>query len=282
MKKSILRIISMLALVSILASVPATAFADPGINNQIVSPNPDATVFKSNGAIEAMKAMGYDKLITMPKSESFFDEVEAKYVDAPKDHSVYMYKNLNKNKDDGLPFAFEGMRVAAVAEQEDMTCLMYLDNKAEGSAGWVETKYLVDYFPGTEVTIGVPCVSYGNYLGDVAYKWSDSNFVGTEQKFTVINEEIQDCVQFQLNYQVIDRAGAGASEVYGMREIYVNDGSGWYKVGQFDYDREGAILVTVNLEKPMDLKAVGTVALCDQPDIFFFRQAIQDVITTSE
>ena len=46
---------------------------------------------------------------------------------------------------------------------------------------------------------------------------------------------------------------------------------------EFPYPDFGAVRVQVWLPQPMDIDAVGTIAQCRQPDIFWFRQTLKDI-----
>ena len=52
-------------------------------------------------------------------------------------------------------------------------------------------------------------------------------------------------------------------------------------MGEFPYPAFGAVKVQVWLDKPMDIDAVGTIAQCKQPDIFWFRQSVTDFVSSS-
>ena len=49
--------------------------------------------------------------------------------------------------------------------------------------------------------------------------------------------------------------------------------------GSFDYPKIQSVLVTVNLTAPTDLMAVAVIPACSKPDVFAFRQSVQDVLT---
>ncbi len=264
------------------------ALADVSINNQIkdgtgnaVTPGPG---LPQKSGLELILATGDQYQITMPNTYSYIQPVSM-YIDAPGDHSIYVYKELDCDKEKLMPFAYEGMRVTAVAEQMKdktaLTCIVYPDENYRLHAGWVHSKYLNVWFPGAVKTIG------SRYEGDVftakdpTLSWARDYFVNTKQKYTLLNEPIRECTQFLLNYQVTGRGGAQVNELLGPRTVYVNDGSGWIMVGQFDYNKIQAVLVTVNLTEPTDLLAVAVIPSCSRPDRFTFRQAVQDVLTAS-
>ena len=66
----------------------------------------------------------------------------------------------------------------------------------------------------------------------------------------------------------------------GPRVVYVNDGTDWVKIGSFEYPDLGTVRVRVNLDEPMKVTAIGTIADCKLPNTFFFRQIASDFATT--
>ena len=53
-----------------------------------------------------------------------------------------------------MPWAYEGTKVTVVAEENDMSCILYLSSENVPRAGWVQTRFLVDEFPGQRLTVG--------------------------------------------------------------------------------------------------------------------------------
>lgn len=283
MKNYFLKSAALICILALLASF-TVVFADSGINNQIIIPagsTPQAGGDKAyQNGLRLIRGTGDGERITLPRSNSYLDEPQVLYVNAPKKHSVYAYQLPKADKSKLMNYAYHGIRVLALAVQDEFTCVIYYDNKNNDHAAWVESRYLTAVFPGREYTLGLPCVSYAYSVGDTPVSWSDENFVGSGQRFTVLNEKAYGCVQLTLDYQVIGRGEATLpKEICGPRTVYVNDGTGWLEVGQFDYDSIDAVHAIVNLPEPMDIAAVATIASCDMPDAFLFRQSVLDVMT---
>ena len=135
------------------------------------------------------------------------------------------------------------------------------------------------WFPGAVAAIGDVYQGIGNTEEDPVLSWARDYFVGTRQKYTLLTNPVHACKQFGLNYQVTARNGAKTEEVLGPRAVYINDGSGWIMAGSFDYPKIQSVLVTVNLTAPTDLMAVAVIPACSKPDVFAFRQSVQDVLT---
>ena len=106
--------------------------------------------------------------------------------------------------------------------------------------------------------------------------WSKKGFLDSLQNYSVLNETVENCVGFTLDYQLIAENTWMFDCVFGPRTVYVNDGTEWIQVGSFDYPTQGTVKVTVNLEEPTDIVAIGTIAQVGLPNTFLFRQYATD------
>ena len=287
-KKKMKKTLSLLFAFSLLLTCGyGQTFAEVRINNQMKDGEGSNIVVNTPGwqesGIQMILSTGDQYRIIMPDPYSYI-QPESMYIDAPGDHSVYVYRDLKCNKEKLMPFAYEGMRVTAVARQKsgqtDLSCIVYRDENYQLHAGWVHSKYLTVWFPGTVSAIGTPGTGTVYTANDPVLSWARDYFVNTKMKYTLLSEPIRACTQFLLNYQVTGRGGASIQEVLGDRKVYVNDGSGWTMIGQFSYPKIDSVLVTVNLPEPMDLLAVAVIPSCDRPERFAFRQSVQDVLSS--
>ena len=259
------------------------------INNQIKGSEGNTVVIDSAGShqrgLDLVLSTGDQNTIDMPNLHAYIQPVQM-YVDAPGDHSIYVYQGLKLDKEKLMPFAYEGQRVTAVADQKygdtDLTCIVYRDEFYRLHAGWVHRKYLTMWFPGAVAATGSSYMGTRYAAADPVLAWAGDYFVGTRQKYTVLTEPVRACTQFALNYQVTGRGGAKIEEILGPRTIYVNDGSGWIMAGRFEYPKIQSVLVTVSLPDPTDLLAVAVVPSCSRPDVFTFRQSVQDVLSSEQ
>jgi len=281
MNRNIRNTISMVLFFAALISISSICFADQIPNVMKGSSQEQQAVagyYAENGR-ELINSTADKGQIQMPNAESYFDSPQIKFVDVPKKNSAYAYRKPKTDKDHPMSWPYHGIKVLAVAEQAGFDCVIYhsIDNKVH--AGWIAASNLSYTFPGIERTIGSPCVSYAANMGDAAVSWSNENFVGTKQKYTILDEPAYNCVQFVLDYQVVGLGGTpNPKQVIGPRTVYVNDGSGWIEVGEFDFNEYDAFHVIVNLSEPMNVLAVATSASCDDPDRFVFRQSLLDVM----
>ena len=175
-----------------------------------------------------------------------------------------------------MPWAYEGTKVTVLAEKDDMSFILYLSNENRQRAGWVQTRFLVDEFPGARLTVGEAKYTNTDTIQDVGMTWSKKGFLDSLQNYSVLNETVENCVGFTLDYQLIAENTWMFDCVFGPRTVYVNDGSEWIKVGSFDYPTQGTVKVTVNLEEPTDIVAIGTIAEVGLPNTFLFRQYATD------
>ncbi len=284
------RVFSALLVLALLATgFPGLASADVRINNQIKGSEGNTVVIDSAGShqrgLDLVLSTGDQNTIDMPNLHAYIQPVQM-YVDAPGDHSIYVYQGLKLDKEKLMPFAYEGQRVTAVADQKygdtDLTCIVYRDEFYRLHAGWVHRKYLTMWFPGAVAATGSSYMGTRYAAADPVLAWAGDYFVGTRQKYTVLTEPVRACTQFALNYQVTGRGGAKIEEILGPRTIYVNDGSGWIMAGRFEYPKIQSVLVTVSLPDPTDLLAVAVVPSCSRPDVFTFRQSVQDVLSSEQ
>ena len=114
---------------------------------------------------------------------------------------------------------------------------------------------------------------------DITVSWSKSSWLDTQQNYSVLSEKVENCHGFTLEYQIIKENTPYWDSILGPRTIYVRSGGEWIEVGSFDYSDFGAVQVRVWLDRPMDIDAVGTIAQCRQPNVFFFRQTVCEFMT---
>ena len=272
-------LVTILACVILMTSY-TVAFADTEISNTIkgqsVPLQPSQT---TESGVDLIRSTGDQNVIKMPDTNSYLYVPEYMYIDAMQDHSVYVYKKTDGNKDNIMPFAYEGEKVVVVAVQGGMSCIVYYDEDFIMHAGWVYNGSLSYDYPGLTVTSGIPCRSQTYTTNDPQLSWARDGFVGTNQRYMIVDGETGNCVQFKLDYQVRNRGGANIADILGPRTIYVNDGGGWLEVGTFNFDTVQSYQVTVNLPEPMDVLAVAAIATCSGANRMTTREAIVDVLT---
>jgi len=283
MKKLFRKTIAFFCFLILTVSLPISAFADDSIKNTIKSQEGSmATETAQEGPnVKDIVATGDSKTIELPKTENYFSDYQVMYVNAGEDVYVFAHKHPYKVENEArMPHVYHGARVVVLAEQSGYSCVLYYSDENVLHAAWIVTDYLDWEFPGQTDGIGSwerwqDTLVFG--YSDPEVKWSKEWFVGSKQNFTILEEPVENCIGFTLDYQVIARNGATTNEVLGPRTVYVNDGEGWIEVGQFDYSALGPVHVLVSLDEVTTVKAVATVASCTKPDTFNFRQSLLTV-----
>ena len=279
MKKRLSGLIAFLLVLAVIASLPVSAFADAGINNSI----------KGGGSVPRTAAATGKNLFFTASNAKDVDQPHAAdycttpyymYINAPREHSVYVYDTWAATEVNNIGTTYHAGRVTVLAEHGNFCCILFHTWKYELKVAWVSMDYLSSWYPGYTGSLGRNSYRGTYNAGDPVMKWSKENFVGTKRKFSVLETPVKNCVSFTLDYQLVNNNGADKDEVLGPRNVYVNDGSGWTWVGTFEYDKAYACHINVALDKPMTLAAIATIADCAEPDVFVFRQSVLDVMCT--
>lgn len=270
--------LALLCTLALLLCLPAPALA-AGPLNQIKDAGADGAQ-TAPAASDILNTEGGDK-VQLPGAASYYSSFVPGYIDAEGQHSVYVYKRPQAASGEQQPYAFHGSRVLVLAEEGGLSCVLYHDKDNVRRAGWVFSDYITPKYPGQTLSLNAGGASLLDTLAaeEPEVSWSREPFVGTKQKYTLLDTPAENCTRFTLDYQVTARNGAETNEVLGPRSVYVNAGDGWVKVGSFAYDKLGSVHVEVRLDAPLTLVAVATEADCGKPDTFQFRQSLLDVYT---
>jgi len=179
-----------------------------------------------------------------------------------------------------MPYAYHGSQFFALAVENDFVCGIYASDKNEFRVAWVDANHLCDEFPGIDIVAGEydQGKQYYSYPGGA--KWSKLNFTGSHTKYSnvIYHDDAPEKLDgIVIEYQVISRNGKG--DVSGVRDVYINDGSGWEFVTSYDLDPYNqTVRVWVMFDEPREIKAVATIP--QDPDLegFVFRQTIPELI----
>ncbi|MCR5576932.1 MAG: hypothetical protein K6F56_07990 [Oscillospiraceae bacterium] len=223
--------------------------------------------------LAAIKAVSSGKSIILPREDSYLEEWKTLYARKPWYQPSLQVECLPRLKSGAplMPPLYEGTRVTVVAEENDMSCMLYpgADNKIR--VGWIQSIRLLEDFPGEVFTIGTPPEDGFDVLDSVGQHWSNDFLLKSQRRYMCFDEPVKNCVGFSMQYQVVARNTGITENVYGERTLYVFDGTTWHEVGSFPYYDLSAVQVDVWFD-PMDVVAFGTVADCVQPYDFDFRQ----------
>ena len=237
----------------------------------------------------AIEATGDQKYIQMPESDNYLDEFQTKYIDVesvltmkpngkvtPLWHSAPVERKPDRKGGLQMPFAFQGSKVTVVAEKNDgkrdYSCIIYQTSDYRMRAGWIWDIYLSDTDPSRTASIGKENNSVSGSIAEIPCSWSNEGFLGGQQRYTILEDEVENCVGFTLEYQLLKENTDRWELILGPRSVYVFDGHEWVEAGAFAYPEFGTVKVKVGLEKPTTVVAIGTKAHCCLPNTFFFRQ----------
>ena len=284
MKHRSYRIVSVLCILAILMALPVLAFAE------------EETSSAEEKGLEAIQETGDQKRIQLPKESSYLEEFRIRYVDFSdvmiphhidgKDVLIQMngpsapVESKPNLKGVQMPSAYQGAKVTVVAEQKNYSCILYRDCNNKLHAGWIWDIYLGDEYNGKSLTIGTENSSAAGSIPEVPMTWSQKGFLKSPQRYSVLKEPVKNCVGFTLEYQIVSEGTDKRNSILGPRTVYVYDGTQWIEAGSFEYPELGTVSVRVNLNEPIDVEAVGTIAECSQPNVFLFRQLATDFATT--
>ncbi|MBR0160989.1 MAG: hypothetical protein IJQ02_06910 [Oscillospiraceae bacterium] len=236
----------------------------------------------AEAGLRAVEATGDAHYLVLPEDEEYLDPFQQRYVRAligpcaPVERVPWRRSGRLP-----MPFAYDGVRATVVAKHDEMSLILYLSNSNRLRAGWIRTVFLTDEYPGTFLTIGEEKTG-DDVIPEVPISWSRRSFLTSAQNYSILEEPVENCVSFTLDYQLISENTEIHSKVLGPRTVYVNSGTEWIEIGTFDYPELGPVLVQVNLPEPMTVAAIGTIADCEEPNVFYFRQYAIDFQTVSD
>ena len=224
--------------------------------------------------LAAIRETRFPELLVLPKEESYLQEWKTGYARKAFKAPCLRVERISQLRTGRqvMPYIYEGVEATVVAEENNMSCMIYRGNDNQLYAGWIQSIRLLDEFPGNEYTVGKEPGGEYTVLKDITVDWSKRSWLTTQQNYSVLSEEVKNCRGFTLEYQIIAENTSNWASILGDRTIYVKSGDEWIEVGSFAYPDFGAVKIHVYLDKPMDINAVGTIAECTQPNIFRFRQ----------
>lgn len=233
---------------------------------------------------EALIATGHAQFLQFPEEEDYLPEWKTLYarkafhapcleVKAVPDQYV-----MGRN----MPYLYEGTAVTVVAEQGEMSCIIYKGSSNKPYCGWIKSIRLLDEFPGSELVSGTELSLENTTIrNDVDSAWGEPGYQKFWQPYIKLSEQVTDCIGFTLEYQMIAENTDKWGNIFGDRVIKICDGEEWIEVGRFPYPEQGTVKIQVWLKKPMTITAVSTIAQCEYPDVPTIRQEAYQFITTN-
>ena len=253
------KVISFLLLTALLISVPCISMAEETGNQAALTQEQEAAAERGLAAIEAT---GKADRIVLPQKESYLMEWKTLYPRKAFKAPSLPVESLPELKTgrQTQPYICEGTEATVVAEEN------------------VRSIRLLEEFPGKQYTSGEMPSEPLRYRDDITVTWSQPGFrwLTTDQSYSILSEEVQDCLGFTFEYQLIIENTPYWDNILGPRKIYVKSHGNWVEVAEFPYPEFGAVKVQVWLDEPMDIEAIGTIAQCKNSEIFRFRQTATD------
>ncbi|MER2151114.1 MAG: hypothetical protein ABS901_07950 [Candidatus Limivicinus sp.] len=290
------KLLSALLVLALLAS-PVLAFADDDFEENGILKDPEADIdammsqlLGSSGdettddpevrerGIAAVQATSCSNLVVLPQDGSWLKEWKTGYARKAFKAPCLRVERISKlhTGRDVMPYLYEGTKVTAIAEENNMSLIIYRGSDDRFYAGWIQSIRILDDFPGEQLTVGEMPDGELSYVDDVGLDWSRCSWLTTQQNYTVLSETVENCIGFTLEYQIIAENTNVWENILGPRKIYVKSGNEFIEVGEFPYPDFGAVKVQVWLDRPMDIDGVGTIAQCRLPNTFWFRQVVTD------
>ena len=277
------RIIWLITVLCLLTAAVFTVYAFAEENNSAPE-DPAAEETAQREAAErglaAIRETRFPEYLVLPKEESYLKEWKTGYARKAFKAPCLRVERISQLRTGRqvMPYIYEGVEATVVAEENNMSCMIYRGNDNQLYAGWIQSIRLLDEFPGNIYTVGKEPDGEYTTRKDITVDWSKKSWLTTQQNYSVLSEEVKNCRGFTLEYQIIAENTSNWNSILGDRIIYVKSGDEWTEVGSFAYPDFGAVKIHVYLDKPMDINAVGTIADCTQPNIFRFRQTAYDFL----
>lgn len=227
---------------------------------------------------QALLATGHAGFLRFPEEEDYLTEWKTLYARKAFHSPSLQVKSVPDMLDSdfpNMPYLYEGTKVTVVAEQGEMSCILYPGSNNKPYCGWIKSIRLLEEFPGPTLLSGEMKTEVRPIEKDPESIWEKMGYQRFWHPFIRLSEPVHNCVGFTLEYQLIVE-NTKELNIYCPREIWINTGIKWVQAGYFDYPESGAVRVQVWLEEPTDVAAIGTVAQCPDPDIFLTRQTAFD------
>lgn len=278
---SLLIIFSSFIIIAAYADIPNSVVYD----RYEMQGNTDGRIFDSswysvNGfpSWDDVVAVGDGDKVMRPPVENFYTEYQTRYINAPKGNHVYVYRNPGSTKNPDM--IDHGAKVYVIAVEGNASLIIYRTVENVAKSGWVNSNVLSDTYPGYVVSVGEASNDFLENIGDPSSTWSRDYMSETKSKFLVLDEPVDQCVGFTLEYRA---QYGGYEDCSGTRNIYINDGmTGWRYVGNFSYETAKSYHVVVNLKTPTTLCAVAAPLEIERDKPFSVRENVLDVLVKKE
>ena len=230
----------------------------------------------------ALTATGHAQFLQFPEEEDYLPEMKTLYARKAFHAPCLEVKEVPDQKVMGrnMPYLYEGTAVKVVAEQGEMSCIIYPGSNNKTYCGWIRSIRLLEEFPGEQYTAGTePAAGEKTVEDGISCSWGELGYAKYWHPYTKLSSEVQNCIGFTLEYQMIAENTEKWGNIFGDRVIMICSGQEWIEAGRFPYPEQGAVKVQVWLDEPETVTAVCTRAQCLEPDTPDIRQLAYDFIT---
>ena len=268
-----------ICMILISSFIGTSCFADSGIvmSGETLSGKPSADDL----------AVTKELRVKIPDDTKFLDSYKLVYINSADKYCTNAFEYPMNDYYLRQANAMFGSQAVELAECGDFSLVRYYTSGNRARTGWIETKYLTDEYPSFEYVIGNKA-SGGSYWsrGEELGSWSDKISIGawmpgSTSFYINLDEDLPEVLQMTVDYQVLQRNKKEYTVTEGEREIFINDGNEWKKVGTFDFDEIRPVNAVVCFDEPTTVKSVAVVPTDRNNEGFPFKLAVTDIICKS-
>ena len=138
--------------------------------------------------LAAIQETRFPQYLVLPKEESYLREWKTCYARKAFKAPSLRVERISRLQTGRqiMPYIYEGVEATVVAEENDMSCMIYRGNDNKLYAGWIQSIRLLDEFPGKIYTVGEE--PRGDYAtrDDITVDWSKKSWLTTQQNYSVL------------------------------------------------------------------------------------------------
>ena len=150
--------------------------------------------------LAAIRETRFPEYLVLPKEESYLKEWKTGYARKAFKAPCLRVERISRLKTGRqvMPYIYEGVEATVVAEENDMSCMIYRGNDNKLYAGWIQSIRLLDEFPGKIYTVGKEPGGEYTTRKDITVDWSKKSWLTTQQNYSILSEEVKNCRGFTL------------------------------------------------------------------------------------
>ena len=148
---------------------------------------------------EALTATGHAQFLQFPEEEDYLPEMKTLYARKAFHAPCLEVKEVPDQKVMGrnMPYLYEGTAVTVVAEQGEMSCIIYPGSNNKTYCGWIRSIRLLEEFPGEQYTAGTEPASGEKTVRDgISCTWGELGYAKYWHPYTKLSSEVHNCIGF--------------------------------------------------------------------------------------